>query len=131
MDTTVMANPMQFWIASAPPTASGGHALAASAENCGESATTEAPHAISSTRSAGAGSSRQPSAKIRPQAPDNARAPMATLALPRRWERTPPSKAPSAPTPITQNDNPETPSSGKLAANDVFATIRGTMVQKV
>ncbi|MNY80768.1 hypothetical protein D3C86_2219850 [compost metagenome] len=56
---------------------------------------------------------------------------MATLVLPRRWERTPPSRVPSAPTPIKQNDNPETPSSGKRVASDVFATIRGTMVQKV
>ena len=48
METMVMAKPTLFMKASALPTRSGEQALDASAENCGESATTKKPQATSS-----------------------------------------------------------------------------------
>jgi len=50
METMVMAKPTLFMKASALPTRSGGQALDASAENCGESATTKNPQAKSSAK---------------------------------------------------------------------------------
>ena len=55
IDTTEIANPKEFWIASAEPTSSRGHAAADSAENCGESATTEIPQTTSSPTARTAG----------------------------------------------------------------------------
>ena len=48
METIVMAKPMLFIMASAPPTLSGGQACVAKAENWGESATTNNPHTTNS-----------------------------------------------------------------------------------
>ena len=56
----VIAKPIAFWKASALPTLSCGQAWAESAEKCGESATTLAPH---TSISAASNSGGQPVAK--------------------------------------------------------------------
>src|SRR6516225_3882847 len=131
IDTTVIAKPIEFCIASALPTRTGGQALAASAENCGESATTEAPHTMSVTTMTPGERWRQPRAKVSPHSPDIASAPTATRALPMRPDRTPPIREPNAPMPITTNDMPETVTPGKCTVSDVRATSNGTAVQNV
>jgi hypothetical protein len=59
MEPMVIAKPMAFWKASALPTISGGQARADSAEKCGESATTLAPHTSISAPSSHSGALEQ------------------------------------------------------------------------
>jgi len=98
----VIANPALFWIASALPTSSGGHARADSAENCGESATTVTPHTTSNGNAAIEWSARN--GKTSPQASDAPSAAAATGALPKRRLNKPPRMHPTAPASITRND---------------------------
>ena len=98
----VMAKPIEFCKASPAPKFSGGQAAEDSAENCGESAITDALQIISTSNINHSGKERQPIAKIRQLRPDVNKAPIATLSLPYFFDQYPPNRQPKAPKAITK-----------------------------
>src|ERR1700719_2930131 len=106
-------------MASAAPTREGGHARADSAENCGESATTEAPQTKSSVRSASGGDARPAIANIKQQSPESESETAATRALPHRSVKRPPMTHPNAPAEMTAKASPETLTLPRFTLSDV------------
>src|SRR5215468_8186382 len=74
IDAMVMANPTEVWMAKTAPTWWGGAACADKAENCGESATTAAPHTRKMASNSSAWSLAPITATIRQQSPEIASA---------------------------------------------------------
>src|SRR5580704_6938948 len=112
------------------PTRSDGAACADKAENCGESATTAAPHTRRTTIKVCGESCLQPAATMKQQNPETVSASAATGALPILRLITPPTMQPSEPAAMMRKASPETLSWGSLVCTAV-ATIRGTSVQNV
>src|SRR5215207_518260 len=125
IEKRVMKNPMLFCTARADPTASGGHAFADMAENCGESATTKKPHTANRASAAHTGTcgSAGDSTHI---SPEPARAVRATTKLPRRRLTRPPTTHPTAPAAITENvasePRPISPTRNGTSAQNAYSS---------
>src|SRR5262249_4383114 len=117
-------------MASTLPTRFDGADCADNAENCGESATTAAPHTSSSTMNVCGESCFQPAATMKQQKAEVVNASAATRALPNLRLAIPPTMQPSEPTAIVANASPAMLSCGTRRCNAV-AMMRGTSVQNV
>ena len=94
---------MHVVIVMADPLTSAFAFWATSAENCGESATTIVPQKIITTKNISAEKPKM-NGEITQQNPEQARANVATLALPIFFENCPPTTQPKKPKPIMIND---------------------------
>ena len=103
IETIVKLKPIQFIIASAPPTCSAGQARAAKDENCGESAATNKPQTIIAPIKACVDSSCT-SGMIKHINPEPTRAQMAIFALPQYFVSAPPIMQPTPEIANTTND---------------------------
>jgi hypothetical protein len=125
----VRANLNAFCSDSAPPTRCDGHDLAANAENCGESATTAAPHRSIKALRSQLGSREANTGNRRQQEPDMANAAVATRALPRFLLSNPPRTQPTAPITMMTKDSPDAFARSGGPPSPVLSTSKGKRVQ--
>ncbi len=130
MEATVRAKPIEFWMASAPPTSAGGHALAAIAENCGESAMTVAPQIRKKNSSQPGDNASAANGSSKQQAPEIASATSATRALPAERLSMPPRMQPTAPIPMIEKASTEMLSPPKSEGSDERAISIGNTGEK-
>src|SRR5215831_16684482 len=108
IEAMVMANPTEFWMAKTAPTWWGGAAWADNAEDCGESATTAAPHTRKMASNSLVWSLAPVTATIEQQSPEIASARAATRPLPILRLNNPPRMHPTAPIAMMMNARPGT-----------------------
>src|SRR5687767_4710187 len=103
----LMPKPMQLTSVNTPPTTSGGLLRAVSALNCGESPETAMPQTIIQARNSHHGAESSQGAS-RQQMPLTSNCTDATMPLPQRPARTPPTAQPSAPPPMAAKASQDT-----------------------